>query len=216
MEDQNNKYYVYQLRIDGCDVPFYVGKGCGNRAWQHLCDWSRSKRSHKNNVINKAVREGKEIIVEFLEKDLKEVDSLNLERYYISAYGRYNDGYILTNCTGGGDGSWGLKHTEQTKLLISAIAKNRTPEHQHKLNQSLRGHKRSASGNDLVSDIHRKLSEDDYVHICILLHEGVAQRTIAKLFSVGHTAIGNIKLNLKYKRWHHYYTGDYPTEIKND
>ena len=33
---KENKYYVYAL-IDPINrLPFYIGKGCGNRAWYHL------------------------------------------------------------------------------------------------------------------------------------------------------------------------------------
>ena len=40
---KENKYYVYAL-IDPINrLPFYIGKGCGNRAWSHL-------KNEKTNV----------------------------------------------------------------------------------------------------------------------------------------------------------------------
>lgn len=53
--------YVYQLRLENSESPFYIGKGRGRRILEHFRHSSLKKRSHKNNVINKAIREGVEV-----------------------------------------------------------------------------------------------------------------------------------------------------------
>lgn len=53
-------FYVYQLRLANSESPFYIGKGRGRRILEHFRPSVLKKRSHKNNVINKAIHEGVE------------------------------------------------------------------------------------------------------------------------------------------------------------
>ena len=98
-------YYVYAyLREDGS--PYYIGKGSGNRAYvsQHTVNLPSKDR------------------IVILHENLEETDAFEKEKYYISLYGRKNNGTgILRNLTDGGEGSSGYKHNDETKLLISEI-----------------------------------------------------------------------------------------------
>jgi hypothetical protein len=115
-------YYIYAyLRKDNL-LPYYIGKGKGNRI----------NVKHKGLSVPKDKR-----LRVVMESALTNIGACALERFYIRWYGREDLGNgILINKTEGGDG-WFSRHTEETKLLISSrtkgIRKPRTKEHQDKL-----------------------------------------------------------------------------------
>lgn len=79
---QADKFYVYAL-IDPINrIPFYVGKGCGHRAYKHLTG------ADTNNILKvkyvKNIRSlGFEPEVKFLATDLNESVAYNLESNFI-------------------------------------------------------------------------------------------------------------------------------------
>lgn len=102
----NKKFYVYQLRDPRSELPFYIGKGSGRRAWYHI---NHIDYSHKSNTIQKILREGYEVQVEILQDNLTEDSAFELEIQLISKYGRRDLGTgCLTNLTSGGEGSSGV------------------------------------------------------------------------------------------------------------
>jgi hypothetical protein len=124
----SNIYYVYfYLRTDG--TPYYCGKGCNGRAYS------------KNHTVPIPKDKSKIVIAE---KNLTEIGSLALERFYIRWYGRKDLGTgILRNMTDGGDGVSG--HSDYT---IDKIRKNtkigmNIPEIRAKLSAANKGKKAS-------------------------------------------------------------------------
>lgn len=123
-------FYVYQLRLANKDQPFYVGKGRGLRAYDHMKRYSSN--SYKDNIIRKSIKDGVKILIEYIEQGLTESDAFIYEIYYISAYGRKDiKTGILSNMTRGGEGNVGHIKSEETRRLLSIAAKgnNRAKGH---------------------------------------------------------------------------------------
>ena len=76
-------------------------------------------RSHKNNVIRKAVSNGIAVLVEILHDGLTDREALEKEIELIALYGRKVNGGCLTNATDGGDGASGYRHTDEARKRIA-------------------------------------------------------------------------------------------------
>ena len=95
---KSNMFYVY-VYIDENDIPYYVGKGKGKRAYgRHAVEVPTEDRIH------------------FLAKGLTEDAAFELERKSIREIGRKDrkEGPLL-NKTDGGHGVTGHKHTEEQR-----------------------------------------------------------------------------------------------------
>lgn len=94
-------YYVYELIDPRVNLPFYVGKGKGNRVYFHLSEKSRAKSENKRkyNKIQKIRKDGYEPEIKIVEYFENENDAYEYEEKLIKKYGRvkYNENGILTN-----------------------------------------------------------------------------------------------------------------------
>jgi hypothetical protein len=111
-------YYTYAyLRED--KTPYYIGKGKGRRLY----------RKTKNEI--KPPKDKSRII--FLKQNLTEEEAFKHEIYMIAVFGRKDLGTgILRNKTDGGEGSSGLRMSEDTKKKMSKIHKGKTLSKEHK------------------------------------------------------------------------------------
>lgn len=127
-----NDFYVYHITHPITGMVFYVGKGKGQRCYQHLKDTletARNKRlwGHINNIRNI----GLEPIVFKLQENLTETYAYDLEELEIKKYGRigFDEGGVLMNIVDGGNkpprlfgemnGFYGKKHTKETRKILS-------------------------------------------------------------------------------------------------
>jgi hypothetical protein len=91
-----NFYYVYALKDprENPARPFYIGKGTGSRAFDHLV---KPNATRKYARIKEIKSSGIEPMVDILVDDLTESQALKLESELISAFGTEETGGILTN-----------------------------------------------------------------------------------------------------------------------
>lgn len=104
-------YYVYILKDPRNDTIFYVGKGKGNRLFQHVqCALENATDNDKYNLIREIHKEGKEVEHFILRHGLEEKLSLEIESTIIDLLGIEN----LTNSVKGHD-TWerGLKTVDE-------------------------------------------------------------------------------------------------------
>lgn len=148
----NTTYYVYMLINPFTNIPFYVGKGKGNRCFRHI-----QKNQHTNlyckNTINKIKYLGGEPIIQKFCYGTEEY-CLDVEKKLIAHFGKkWNKTGCLTNIVDGGvgtsggsykmteehrqniiKGTTGIKRSEETKIKISTSRKGMKLSDSHKNN----------------------------------------------------------------------------------
>jgi hypothetical protein len=91
-------FYVYLLINPLNNSLFYIGKGKGNRALQHLRNFKNGTidNSAKAEVIQDIINQGKEPLVYYLQDDLTEEQAYQIEKFLISSLKDF-----ITNIAGG-------------------------------------------------------------------------------------------------------------------
>src|SRR3989338_11011464 len=89
-------YYVYALKDPRISPakPFYIGKGTGTRAHDHLV---RPDATRKGARIREIIEAGCKVLVSNLVEDLSEIQAIKLEAELIAAFGTEATGGLLTN-----------------------------------------------------------------------------------------------------------------------
>jgi hypothetical protein len=106
------KFYVYEHWRPDLDVPFYVGKGSGNRF-----DPTRTRNKHHSNIKKKLKKLGMCVEVRMVFSGISEEDALRLEVERIAFW--KDRGVELANKTSGGDG---LKNPSEEVLEKMRVA----------------------------------------------------------------------------------------------
>jgi hypothetical protein len=129
-----NASYIYTLIDPRNNLPFYVGKGSGERCNAHVAEakYYVQRKSLKLSKIRKLMRLGMEPIVIKLAENISDKQALDLECLLIAEM--RDLGFKLTNMTDGGDGAQGYKHTEEHKQMMREKFKGRVFSEEHKNN----------------------------------------------------------------------------------
>lgn len=91
-----NPFYVYALKDprEKPSKPFYIGKGTGNRAWEHQTNIDESE---KGRLIKEIQASGHSVLHTIIADNLTEHQALKIEAELISAFGIRSQGGLLTN-----------------------------------------------------------------------------------------------------------------------
>lgn len=159
----DNIYYVY-IYYDIEGIPFYVGMGKNNRAYQHLIP-SRIKNRESiffYNKLAKMIKNGDIFNIIILKKNLSLEYAKILEQILIEFIGRrdLNKG-ALCNLTDGGEGHKGYKKSDELKRRISNWSKGKklSEEHKERLRQCNLGKKMSDETKLKLSIAHMGVSK---------------------------------------------------------
>ena len=117
-----DRYYVYILRRPD-HRPFYVGKGKGDRVFQHENE-ARHKGNHpKLNVIRAIKRNNRSLVYEIDSVHQMEMDAYARETLLIEGFKRLHEGGPLTNLAAGGGSESGPSplSTEKHRVSLGGI-----------------------------------------------------------------------------------------------
>lgn len=125
--------------------------------------YEHKKRLNRNNHINNNLQNDWNIYGEdnfkfeiIIECTIDELDELEIS--YIKKYNTYENGY---NYTIGGKGSYGYKHSEETKELLREmrLGTTLTEETKEKLSKSHKGENNHLYGKNLTEETKKKISD---------------------------------------------------------
>jgi group I intron endonuclease len=121
-----NIFYVYHLIDPLTNEVFYVGKGHGNRIFDHEKEVRRNKIPHKNKhlyfKIKKILSLGRNIIYKKIYENINEECSFKKELEEIRRIGRADLKHgSLCNLTDGGEGQRGIIYTEEMRKFRSEL-----------------------------------------------------------------------------------------------
>ena len=150
------EFYVYMLYDPDEELPFYIGKGYGDRIEKSIK--SCGNNNYKKNIINKICSKNKKVEVELIGWSLSESEAFDLEIESIKYFGlRVNQDGCLVNMTLGGEGMLGYKHSNEAKKKISNSRKkiigwNHTEETKKKIGDAQRGELNHMFGKSLSEE----------------------------------------------------------------
>ena len=186
MESQEkNKYYVYALVEPFNKLPFYIGKGCGNRAFSHLSN--EKTNINKVEIIKQIRRLGFEPEVKFIVKNLNESDAYQIEYHIIRNSKKF--GVKLTNKSGlkMPPNRRGTKLSEETKKKISESCKGL-----HKFPVSEETKKKISLANKGKEGPNKKYIEDIDSLRYLYVEKNFTKKQICQHFKIGLSSLNRI------------------------
>lgn len=99
-DSEETKFYVYVYIDPRTDLPFYIGKGCGKRAYTHLKETKDDTENKMKYAYIKGLKnKGLEPIIQFINSNMTSDDAYDYEEFCIWFWGRkkLDQGGILMN-----------------------------------------------------------------------------------------------------------------------
>lgn len=105
-------FYIYEHWRPDKDACFYVGKGCGDRAYR-----IRRRNKHHTAIVASLRKNGLSVCVRIIYSGLREKDALDMEVKRILHW--KNSGVQIVNVTNGGEGTSGFFHSVKSREKMS-------------------------------------------------------------------------------------------------
>lgn len=154
-------YYVYTLRAEDSELPFYVGKTFfGSIRLYHHIHYSLNGQvpSAKASKIKALLNANKLILEEVVFSSENEQEVFDKERELIAFYGRKDNGTgILCNHTDGGEGASGKSCNETTRQAVAQANRERIWDESSRLKQSIK-----SKGRTLSTEAKLKVAQSKY------------------------------------------------------
>ena len=143
MKEKSNIFYVYHLIDPITNIPFYIGKGYGNRMYDHERSVMSGKHPNNNHhlfyKIKKILNECGRINYKKIIENIDEQSALLKESEEIKRMGRADlKSGPLCNLTDGGDGVSGLKMSESAKSKMKIRVKKWFSDPKHRKETSIK------------------------------------------------------------------------------
>jgi len=167
------EYYVYEYSDPITNEIFYVGKGQGNRCYDHIAE--AKKEGNKGNLLKKSkirkiLKHGLEPVVTIVYKTLNEQDAYDEEGRRVKLYGRRDLGTgPLTNLNDGGTGSSAMSQETKDKIQASRGEFRHTEETKQKIREANAGTEHSEETKLKISEAltGREVSEESKQNMSI-------------------------------------------------
>ena len=112
-------HYVYEWVRSDLNLPYYIGKGAGKRAYEN------KRNKHTDSVTKYLTDNNIHIDIRIIAKFISHKSALDFEIDHLANWWWLKEHGILTNQSKGGDGPWGYKHGPEQILKMSLASKGR-------------------------------------------------------------------------------------------
>lgn len=186
------RYYVYELINPKTNLPFYVGKGSGNRAQSHIDENKKNRNTdnpYKDHTIRKLLKENLEPIIKYVYYSDSEQIAYAYETKLIAYYGRKRfdvDGILTNLCKDNNPPNQKGMYSDERKKLYSnrmignTFSKGRTQTKEEKIKRGKSLKAAYDSGKRVVTDAMREATRRTHLNKIVSKETRIKQSIRAK------------------------------------